>query len=275
MKLININTQYNIKTFLFPDNQPHIMVENIEEGDEVKVVCSLTDANTLLQLLQCANALDHLFAKKKALYIPYLMGARFDRVMQSGDSFDLQVIAKMINSCGFEKVILYDVHSDVATALIRNSVNVSNRFLVETYTQKDAVLICPDAGAAKKIKHYFDWNANIVDVVYCIKSRDLSNGKITLKVLEPEKCEGRNCVIIDDICDGGGTFLAIANQIKAAHLTLIVTHGIFSKGVEILQQKINQIITPNSTPPDPSKGGESQQDDKAHDNFLKIIEIRY
>jgi ribose-phosphate pyrophosphokinase len=246
MKLININAQQHIRTFLFPDNQPHIQLEGIAEGDEVKVVCSMSDANVVLQLLQCANALDHAFAKKKELHIPYLMGARFDRVMQSGDSFDLQVMANLINSCGFEKVILYDVHSDVATALIRNSVNVDNRVLVETYTKKNAILVCPDAGAAKKIKHYFDWNSNIVDVVYCIKSRDLSNGKITLKVLEPERCEGRNCLIVDDICDGGGTFLAIANQINAAHLTLMVTHGIFSKGVEVLEEKFDEIIVSNS-----------------------------
>jgi ribose-phosphate pyrophosphokinase len=87
MKLININTQQHVRTFLFPDNQPHIQLEGIAEGDEVKVICSMSDANIVLQLLQCANALDHAFAKKKELHIPYLMGARFDRVMQSGDSF--------------------------------------------------------------------------------------------------------------------------------------------------------------------------------------------
>jgi ribose-phosphate pyrophosphokinase len=152
---------------------------------------------------------------------------------------------------------------------------VSNRFLVEKYDQKEAVLICPDAGAAKKIKHYFEWNPNIVEVIYCIKSRDLSNGKITLKVLEPEKCKDRNCVIIDDICDGGGTFLAIANQIEAEHLTLIVTHGIFSKGVEILEEKFDEIITTNSTSPNPSEGGERQQGSKIRDNFFKIIDIKY
>ncbi len=246
MKVININTQQHIKTFLFPDNQPHIVLEGIAEGDDVKVICSLTDANILMQLLQCANALEHRFAKKKELYIPYLMGARFDRVMQSGDSFDLQVVANLINSCGFEKVVLLDVHSDVATALIHRSVNVSNRFLVEKYAQNDAVLICPDAGAAKKIKHYFDWNPNIKDVVYCIKSRELSTGKLTLKVLEAERCMGKNCVIIDDICDGGATFLAIAEQIKPSHLTLIVTHGIFSKGFEKLEKSFDEILVSDS-----------------------------
>ena len=250
MKTININKNEGINTFLFPDNQPHIRLEGIEEGDEVKVICSLTDANTLLQLLECANALDHVFAKKKALYIPYLMSARFDRVMQSGDSFDLQVIANLINSCAFEKVYLLDVHSDVATALIQNSVNISNRALVEAYRVENTVLICPDAGAAKKIKSYFEWNPNIVDCVYCIKSRDLSTGQITLKVLEPEKCAQRNCLIIDDICDGGGTFLAIANQIKPSHLTLIVTHGIFSKGINVFENIFDKIIISDSLPND-------------------------
>lgn len=246
MKLIHINQNQGITTFLFPDNQPHVRLENIEEGDEVKVVCSLTDANLLLQFLQCANALDHAFARKCELHIPYLMGARFDRVMQAGDSFDLQVVANLVNSCGFEKVFLYDVHSDVATALIRHSVNVSNRFLVEKYARQDAVLVCPDAGAVKKIKHYLEWNPNIVDVVYCTKSRDLSNGRLTLKVLEPEKCKDKNCVIIDDICDGGGTFLAIANQIEAKHLTLIVTHGIFSKGFDELEKRFDEIMVSDS-----------------------------
>lgn len=275
MKQIHINKNQHIRTFLFPDNQPHIQLQNVAEGDEVKVICSLTDSNLLLQLLQCANALDHAFARKCEVHIPYLMGARFDRMMQTGDSFDLQVIANLINSCGFQKVILYDVHSDVATALIHRSVNRNNRFLVETYKQKDAVLICPDAGAVKKIKHYLEWNKNITDVVYCTKSRDLSTGHLTLKVLEPEHCKGRNCVIIDDICDGGGTFLAIANQIESSHLTLIVTHGIFSKGVEVLAEQFNEIITTNSTSPNPFKGGEYQQGGKIYDNFLKIIEIKY
>ena len=54
------------------------------------------------------------------------MGARFDRLMQKGDSVDLKVIANLINGCGFEKVYLYDVHSDTSTVLIENSINISN-----------------------------------------------------------------------------------------------------------------------------------------------------
>ena len=118
--------------------------------------------------------------------------------------------------------------------------------MVESYHLEHAVLICPDAGAAKKVKEYIEWNRNLEEIVYCNKKRELSTGKITLEVIDPEKCSDRNCVIIDDICDGGGTFMAIAEQIRPKHLTLIVTHGIFSKGFGALKQKFNEIIVSDS-----------------------------
>jgi ribose-phosphate pyrophosphokinase len=246
MKVINLNTGEGIRLTLFPDNQPHINIGGIEQGDEVKLVCSLVNSLALMHLLQTANALDHLSARKKLLVIPYLMAARYDRLMLPGDSFDLEVVANLINSCGFERVLLWDVHSEVATRLIRNSVNVKNRAMVERYQQPKAVLICPDAGAAKKVGDYFAWNPNLEEIVYCNKKRELSTGRITLEVTEPEKCLDKNCVIIDDICDGGGTFLAIAGQIKPKHLSLIVTHGIFSKGFSALEQYFDEIIVSNS-----------------------------
>jgi ribose-phosphate pyrophosphokinase len=246
IKQININTQTRVSFFLYPDNQPHVKVSDISEGDEVNVTVSLISSLHVMHLLQLSNSLDHLFAKKKTLTIPYLMGARFDRLMEHGDSVDLEVVANLINSCGFEKVVLFDVHSDVATVAIKNSINITNRELVDKYDLPNSIIICPDAGAVKKIGKYLEWNDNIVDVVYCTKSRDLSNGNLTIKVLEPEKCKDRNCVIIDDLCDGGGTFIGIANQIEPKHLTLIISHGIFSKGIMGLKEKFNKVIVSNS-----------------------------
>jgi ribose-phosphate pyrophosphokinase len=246
MKTINLNNSSGITLTLFPDNQPHVNLQGISEGDEVKVTCSITDAVKMLQLLETANALDNLFAKKKILVIPYLMAARYDRLMVPGDSIDLKVIANLINSCCFEKVFLFDVHSDVSTLLINNAVNITNKQLVEHYSKPDALLICPDAGAAKKVSRYFEWNSGLKDIVYCSKNRNLATGALTLEVLEPEQCKNRNCVIIDDICDGGATFLAIAEKIQPAHLTLIITHGIFSKGFAALEKSFDEIIVSDS-----------------------------
>lgn len=242
-----------IKAWIFPDGQPHVNVtfeDSIDTDEGVRVICSIDSSNTLLKLAELSEALDTIFAQKSELIIPYLMGARSDRVMTPGDSFDLKVISRIINSCGFKKVYLYDVHSDVATALIHNSINMDNKELVDLYTAKDSILIIPDAGAAKKAYKYLEWNKNIVDTVQCVKHRDLSTGNITLEVIQPEKCLGRNCVIIDDLCDGGGTFIAIADRLNGAckRLALIVTHGIFSKGLESLRKRFDHIITSDSYP---------------------------
>ncbi|MCL5460313.1 hypothetical protein M3M33_16875, partial [Loigolactobacillus coryniformis] len=78
------------------------------------------------------------------------------------------IIADLINLCGFEKVYLFDVHSETATLLINNCTSVTNEIMVKAYNSvSESILICPDAGAAKKISHYFEWNKNITDVVYC------------------------------------------------------------------------------------------------------------
>jgi ribose-phosphate pyrophosphokinase len=246
MKAINLNISEGIQITIFPDSQPHVNIQDVAEGEEVKVICSLTDTSKLLQLLETANALDNLFAKKKILVLPYLMAARYDRLMVPGDSVDLKVIADLVNMCGFEKVYLYDVHSEAAFLLIKNAVAITNEVLVKTYNRPDAVLICPDAGASKKVGKYFGWNSHIKDIVYCSKNRELATGKLTLEILEPQECTNRNCVIIDDLCDGGGTFLAIAEKIKPAHLTLIVTHGIFSKGFAALEKHFQHIIVSDS-----------------------------
>lgn len=246
IKTIDLNEPTHCRFLLFPDNQPHVIIQDINAGDEVNLICPITDSLKLMHLLQVANAISHLGAIKKILIIPYLMAARYDRLMQTGDSFDLEVVAGLINSCEFEKILLWDVHSEVALRLINKSVNIPNRPMVQAYQQPDAVLICPDAGASKKVNEYPQWNKNIKEVVYCNKKRELSTGSLTLEVTDPDKCKGRNCVIIDDICDGGATFLAIANQIQPKHLTLIVTHGIFSKGFAALEQKFNEIIVSDS-----------------------------
>ena len=243
---INLNNYDGVLAKSFPDNQPHLNIKDIKEGETVNVICSITSCVKLIQLCQVANIIDNAFAIKGTLQIPYLMAARFDRIMEHGDSFDLKVVASIINNLGFRKIEIFEPHSDVSLALINNSIARSSSFLATYYNKSDSILIVPDAGASKKVDSYLKHNSKIIDVVHCVKKRDLSNGVITLKVLEPDKCLDRNCVIIDDLCDGGGTFIAIAEQIRPKNLTLIVAHGIFSKGFKHLEKHFNEIIVTNS-----------------------------
>lgn len=243
-KTIDLISHKNITFTLFPDGQPHIDLIGINPGDEVRVICRLRYATDVLHLLEVSEVLDRIHAIKTYLDIGYLMAARYDRPMATADSFDLIVVARLINSCGFRKVGLFDPHSEVSASLIQNSAVTGNKMLVDAYKIPESVLIVPDKGASRKTVNYFTWNPNLVGAVFCDKVR--MDRKLTLRVNAPDVCKNRSCVIIDDICDGGATFLAIADQIKPSRLTLIVTHGVFSKGLDTLLDKFDDIITTDS-----------------------------
>lgn len=250
MKTIDINKRFGCEITKFPDGQLHTNIcENnnmdFQKDDEIRVVARIRNAQELYNLLSVANAIDNIGAHKSILCIPYLMGARYDRVMIEGDAVDIEVVASAINSCKFKKVVLFDVHSPVSTDLIENSINCSNIDLLREYKKENYILICPDKGARSKIQSILHVLGGTVNVVRCEKSRD-KLGRITLEVEEPEICKDQNCVIVDDLCDGGGTFMAIAEQIQPKHLCLIVSHGIFSRGFNDLRKQFNQIITTNS-----------------------------
>jgi ribose-phosphate pyrophosphokinase len=113
-------------------------------------------------------------------------------------------------------------------------------------------LVSPDGGALKKI---YDVAAEfqITDLVTAIKHRDIKTGKIThtevpLKPLEHEY--DKKFVIVDDICDGGRTFIELAKAIKErthdSKIYLVVTHGIFSAGLLELSKYFEKIYTTNS-----------------------------
>jgi phosphoribosylpyrophosphate synthetase len=93
----------------------------------------------------------------------------------------------------------------------------------------------------------------------------LSNGNISLIVNKAFLAEGRDCIIVDDICDGGRTFIEIAKQLPNTNsLTLVITHGIFSKGLKELEAYFDKIITTNSL---------LQEPDITMSKKLKIINI--
>jgi ribose-phosphate pyrophosphokinase len=110
----------------------------------------------------------------------------------------------------------------------------------------DYWLISPDAGALKKI-HKVAQFVNAPRVAECMKMRDVKTGNLSsFKTIESD-FEGKTCFIVDDICDGGGTFIGLAALLKshnAGKIMLIVSHGIFSKGFELAL--IDAIYTTNS-----------------------------
>jgi len=233
-----------------------------------------------LELIICATkAIRRLGVKSIHLNIPYLLGARSDRQFQDGgNSYLVDVIAPIINSLNFESVTVFDVHSDVAAACINNLKVISNLELVRTAISKiknaeNILIVSPDAGANKKIYKLMDSLDYEGQIVTCSKSRDI-NGNLS-KTVVPwiQNSEKTDRIIIDDICDGGATFIKIAQELKIQGVTgkihLIVSHGIFSKGFKELSQYFDGIYTTDSIRSD----FDWEQKERDNTAICKIIRI--
>jgi ribose-phosphate pyrophosphokinase len=236
------------RSMVFPDGQPHIKLDIdsislLDKKAPLRILTRICNSNDLMLLLFVKNTLDYLEFEHIELHISYLLAARMDRVMLEGEPFSLKVVADMINLASFKKVRIFDPHSEVTTALVLKSYTVTNHAFV-----KDALdhylsarenekycLVSPDAGALKKI-HKLAQCLQIDNVVECMKERDLKTGTLTNFKATTEHLDGQTCCIVDDICDGGGTFAGTAAMLKekgASKVVLIVSHGIFSKGIDI------------------------------------------
>jgi len=257
--MLDLHKDFEI--FNFPGGEVNVRLKNFPTDDcfIVTLIARLKNSNDIMSLLLAVDVLKRENVFINELIIPYFPYARQDRVCNKGEALSVKVIADLINSLNIPKVTILDPHSDVTPALI-NNVNIISQ--VECFTKSmwnfgksnleirnDYYIICPDAGARKRI----DTIAKEVQtdkVIYFNKKRDLLTGNILGIDSEYQNFKNKKCIIIDDICDGGRTFIEIAKYLKsydADEIILYITHGIFSKGLECLKEAgIDKIFTTNS-----------------------------
>lgn len=269
--------KYNISKF--PDGQKQITILDENLGGNFYdlrtnrypiIIKSRLNNFQDLELIICSVAsLRELGVKEIHFYTPYFLGSRSDRKFEEGSNNYLKdVICPIINSMNFSSVTVLDPHSDVLEACLNGFKKESNYRLIEYALRQlkgdwqersnnaGFILVSPDAGASKKIYKIADQIGYKGDIITCSKDRD-ADGKLT-KCVVPLSNVGKgfmekDYVIIDDICDGGATFINIAREIKGGYwgdfkgkLYLIVTHGIFSKGILAFKDYFDGIYCTNS-----------------------------
>ncbi len=261
LDLVNKEKSFiNYEISRFPDGQQSIHLVNVRAAlfidKTVQITSRLNDFKDL-ELIICANqALRNLGVGHVSLYVPYFMGARSDRqFINTGVNYLKQVICPIINSQNFSRVSVMDPHSDVLEACLNNFSKINNFRLVDFALDKlngrssQTAIVSPDAGALKKIydiaKEY-----NIKNVTTASKVRDIPTGEVLRTELPTmDLTDIEQIIIIDDICDGGRTFIELAKEIKKQTdkpIYLIVTHGIFSAGYEKLSDELDGIFCTNS-----------------------------
>lgn len=244
------------KKFTFPAGELHLQLSdkvlNNNRGSMIDVEFNFYNSGDIFELLLLTHTLRENQIDVGNLILPYMPFGQADRVNEPGECFSLRLFCDLINNvikpvC----VTVYDPHSDVTPALLRNCNIVPQWRILEPIIRSiryennwdDLILISPDAGAAKKIYKLALLLDNVA-VVECSKVRDTSTGKILKTEVYTSDFCGSPCIICDDQCVGGRTFIEIAKVLRernAGPIILVTTNGIYSQGMEPFEGLIDQI----------------------------------
>ena len=253
----------------YPDGQQNIEILGWYPNTEIVILSRLNNWLDLELIICSVKSLKSVDVKQIHLFVPYFLGSRSDRqFVIGGNNYLKEVICPIINGLKFETVMTLDPHSDVLEACLNNFKKQTNHELVKWAlkninnkpdAQENTVFISPDKGAAKKIYKVLEHVNYKEDPIICSKQRDekgkLSKFHLELGSYHDKIHDGKelNFIIIDDICDGGATFINIARELKSyfneshkSKIYLIVTHGIFSKGFLELDKYFDGIYCTNS-----------------------------
>lgn len=230
---------------LYSDNTPMVKLPDLNPLAVDSMILRHSDTLQFVTAMFIVDSIKEQGGKVKNLIIPYVPGARQDRVNPTGDIlFAAKGFADMINARKFSRVLILDPHSKVIADKIKNSVEfplteVANQIPHDHYTG----IIAPDKGAgARALKFAGEYG---LGVTLATKLRDVSTG--ALSGFSVDVKPGRY-LVVDDICDGGGTFIGLGEKIKeqGSIADLYVTHGIFSKGTRKLRELYKTIYTTDS-----------------------------
>jgi ribose-phosphate pyrophosphokinase len=244
----------------FSGGERHVQLGTFENKTTYILRADLRASDDVFDLLLTADALNQKFDNCELfIEIPYLPYARQDRVCAPGQAFSLKILAGLLGQIeNVKKVIVWDCHSPVgieltgAENILAEDIIKTNPALSALIVDLNSVVICPDKGAVHRtrdIVNAFEKDFQPEPIVYCEKVRDPATGQITHTDVKVESLKGRTAIITDDICDGGYTFIKVAEQLKtkgADKVVLFVTHGIFSKGLDVFDGLIDHVFTTDS-----------------------------
>lgn len=228
----------------FPAGEAHVAVAPEDIKGEHVAILQGADSNELMQLSMWANAA-HTSGIKPTLLLPYLPGARQDR----GVPFGAKVYADFLNAMDFAHVVCVDPHSPVMASLINNLIIINSDEIIRDNVDTDGIVgvICPDQGAHERTERVAATLG--LPVYYSKKKRDFASGKLSGFECEKLPSEGR-LLVVDDICDGGGTFMGIADAtgLPKERVELWVTHGVFSGKAAQINERYGKVYTTDSHP---------------------------
>ena len=263
------NVEHVIVPTIFPDGTsqvwklPENVVEELNSNLDVTLVWNFENEREIMDLYSFRELYPE---HNVSLHLPYLPYGRQDKAVSNESTFNLWVFGNMLEVLDLAEVSTIDAHNPNAceSAIPRfRNITVTNIHDQLIKTTRPDYLVFPDIGARDR---YYKSSMSHIPRVIFYKERDQSTGTIIGHTLSYRDAQGvtiqgadmgkiakpgQTFLIIDDICDGGATFLSISkklrSQVDGINICLFVTHGIFSKGRDILTTNgINRLYTTNS-----------------------------
>ncbi len=234
---------------LFPDHTTQVwkLPEELLNLQFIDITWKFENEGEFLHLAQLKDLLESKNIRSE-LYLPYLPYGRQDKEVSNSSTFALRTFAKLLNSLNFNKIKILDPHSSKAFEFIDHVVEVYPVKQLHKIVEeiKPGVLCYPDKGALEKYDKISSYK--MYRYIYGEKVRDQLTGNITsYKVIGDYK--DKTVLIIDDICDGGMTFILLAKELLnqgIKEVNLFVTHGLFTKGLKVLKEAgIKRVFTPD------------------------------
>lgn len=263
-------TQHQVRSFDFSAGEVQVRVNPIPPSSrEITIESDILNSRDFIETCLTLNAINHMVGVEcpVRLILRYLPYSRQDRPCATGEAFSLEVSLAFLTTflAPSDTLVTWDVHSDVAESeVLRNSpgvkfVNITAAALLRDLSEikditfpPDTIVVSPDKGAVQRATEVKS-ALGLSEVIYASKVRDPNTGAILrTEVPEDVSYEGKPLLIVDDICDGGRTFIELAKVLRKynpSRIDLYVTHGIFSKGFLVFKDLIDNFFVANLFPP--------------------------
>jgi ribose-phosphate pyrophosphokinase len=246
-----MNSECVVTPTIFPDGTSQVwkLPENVllqtpVQYQDYQVVWYFENEAEIIHVLQLADLVYSIIRCSPTLIIPFLPYGRQDKKTSNQTTFALNTFTYAL-SHKFAGIITFDAHGGRSETI--KSIDIDDQIAASILHGNPDLVCFPDKGATKR-----GYELNGVPSFNLEKTRNQSTGDIEGLVCSlPLNLTDKRILIVDDLCDGGKTFIVAAKllyNMGAISVDLYVTHGIFSKGLHVLTEsgKISNIYTTDS-----------------------------
>jgi len=236
----------------FADGEVYVEINENIRGNSIFVVQSTANPanDNLMELLICIDALRRSSAKNITAVIPYFGYARQDRKVVPRTAISAKLVSNLITNAGANRILSVDLHAGQIQGFF--DIPVDNLFATPIFARhinkksklKNIICVAPDVGGVERTRAL---SRRINSTIAIIDKRRPAPGKSEVMNLVGN-VKNKNCIIVDDIIDSGGTIVNAAKALRekgAKDVFVYITHAVLSGNAvdKIEASKIKKLIT--------------------------------